>query len=105
MDLPHYLAAMERFQSVAGALSRNAPHPYDSTSASLSADARCNRRKPGGMGPSVRLTRPEHLDRRVAAPPTANTGDGAATGTSSTTATVSSRVRHGISGIQRITSD
>jgi hypothetical protein len=29
MDLPHYLAAMERLQGVAGTLSRNAPHPYD----------------------------------------------------------------------------
>jgi hypothetical protein len=29
MDLPHYLDAIERLQGVAGALSRNAPHPYD----------------------------------------------------------------------------
>jgi hypothetical protein len=29
MDLPHYLDAIERLQCVAGALCRNAPHPYD----------------------------------------------------------------------------
>ena len=29
MDLPHYLDAIERLQGVAGALSRNAPHPYE----------------------------------------------------------------------------
>jgi len=29
MDLPPYLDAIERLQGVAGALSRNAPHPYD----------------------------------------------------------------------------